>query len=48
MYHRLEAMWKRLGVSTPVQGVALAVQKGWIVPPPYAHRHPGGTSCTLE
>lgn len=34
-YHRLEALWKRLGVSTPVQGVALAVQQGWIMPPPY-------------
>ena len=35
VYHRLETLWKRLGVSTPVQGVALAVQRGWIAPPPY-------------
>ncbi len=48
MYHRIEAMWKRLGVSTPVQGVALAVQNGWIAPPPYALRHPDGTGDTLE
>ncbi len=34
MYNRLESMWKHLGVSSQVQGVALAVQKGWIAPPP--------------
>lgn len=38
MYHRLETLWKRLGVSTPVQGVALAVQRGWIASPPYFPR----------
>ncbi len=37
MYRLLEAMWVRLGVDNQVQGVALAVQEGWIAPPP-----PGG------
>ena len=32
MYRRLASMWKRLGVATQVQGVALAVQQGWIAP----------------
>ena len=35
MYRLLEAMWARLGVRNQVQGVALAVQKEWIAPPPY-------------
>lgn len=35
MYRSLEAMWERLGVRNQVQGVALAVQMGWIAPPPY-------------
>ena len=35
MYRLLEAMWKRLGVHNQVQGVALAVQLGWIAPPPF-------------
>lgn len=35
MYRLLEAMWKRLGVRNQVQGVALAVQMGWIAPPPF-------------
>jgi hypothetical protein len=35
MYRLLEAMWRRLGVRNQVQGVALAVQTGWIAPPPY-------------
>ncbi len=34
MYRLLEAMWSRLGVNNQVQGVALAVQQGWIAPPP--------------
>ena len=33
MYRNLEAMWARLGVRNQVQGVALAVQRGWIGPP---------------
>ena len=33
MYRRLGSMWKRLGVANQVQGVALAVQQGWIMPP---------------
>ena len=40
MYRLLEAMWKRLGVHNQVQGVALAVQKGWIAPPPFGGRAP--------
>lgn len=35
MYRLLEAMWKRLGVRSQVQGVARAVQMGWIAPPPF-------------
>ncbi len=35
MYRLLEAMWKRLGVRNQVQGVALAVQMGWIASPPH-------------
>ena len=35
MYRLLEAMWKRFGVHNQVQGVALAVQLGWIAPPPF-------------
>lgn len=35
MYRRIEKMWERLGVSNQVQGIALAVQQGWIVPPPW-------------
>lgn len=35
MYRLLEAMWQRLGVRNQVQGVALAVQQGWISPSPY-------------
>lgn len=35
MYRLLEAMWKRLGVRNQVQGVARAVQMGWIAPPPF-------------
>lgn len=38
MYRLLEAMWKRLGVRNQVQGVALAVQMGWIAPPPFGDR----------
>lgn len=38
MYRLLEAMWQRLGVRNQVQGVALAVQRGWIAPPPFASR----------
>ncbi len=34
MYRRLEKMWARLGVRNQVQGVALAVERGWIAPPP--------------
>lgn len=34
MYRLLEAMWSRLGVRNQVQGVALAVQQGWIASPP--------------
>ncbi len=34
MYRRLESMWKHLGVGSQVQGVALAVQHGWIALPP--------------
>jgi len=34
MYRLLEAMWSRLGVNNQVQGVALAVQQGWIAPTP--------------
>ena len=40
MYRLLEAMWKRLGVHNQVQGVALAVQKGWIAPPPFGGTKP--------
>lgn len=36
MYRRMEKMWERLGVANQVQGVALAVQRGWIAPPPWA------------
>ena len=35
MYRRIEKMWKRLGAANQVQGVALAVQQGWIAPPPW-------------
>lgn len=34
MYRRLEKTWERLGVANQVQGVALAVQEGWIAPLP--------------
>ncbi|WP_419924309.1 hypothetical protein [Candidatus Poriferisocius sp.] len=40
MYRQLEAMWGRLGVRNQVQGVALAVQEGWIGPPPAGWRSP--------
>ena len=39
MYRRIEKMWERLGVANQVQGVALAVQRGWIAPPPWGDRH---------
>ncbi|MCY4136388.1 MAG: hypothetical protein OXG30_15975 [bacterium] len=32
MYRLLEALWARLGVRNQIQGVALAVQQGWITP----------------
>lgn len=32
MYRLLEALWARLGVRNQVQGVALAIQQGWIAP----------------
>lgn len=32
MYRLLEALWVRLGVRTQIQGVALAIQQGWIAP----------------
>ncbi|MCY3963271.1 MAG: hypothetical protein OXG34_16665 [bacterium] len=35
MYRRIEKMWERLGVANQVQGVSLAVQRGWIGPPPW-------------
>ncbi len=35
MYRRIEKMWERIGVANQVQGVALAVQQGWIAPPPW-------------
>ena len=35
MYRRIEKMWERFGVANQVQGVALAVQRGWIAPPPW-------------
>ena len=35
MYRRIEKMWERLGVVNQVQGVSLAVQRGWIGPPPW-------------
>jgi len=35
MYRRIEKMWERLGVANQVQGVAYAVQQGWIAPPPF-------------
>ena len=35
MYRRIEKMWERLGVANQVQGIALAVQQGWIAPPPW-------------
>ena len=35
MYRRIEKLWERLGVANQVQGVALAVQRGWIGPPPW-------------
>lgn len=35
MYRRIEKMWERLGVANQVQGLALAVQQGWIAPPPW-------------
>ena len=35
MYRRIEKMWERLGAANQVQGVALAVQQGWIAPPPW-------------
>lgn len=35
MYRRIEKMWERLGVANHVQGIALAVQQGWIAPPPW-------------
>lgn len=35
MYRRMEKMWERLDVANQVQGVALAVQRGWIAPPPW-------------
>ena len=35
MYRRIEKMWERFGVANQVQGVALAVQQGWIAPPPW-------------
>jgi len=35
MYRRIEKMWERLGAANQVQGIALAVQQGWIAPPPW-------------
>ena len=35
IYRRIEKMWERLGVANQVQGIALAVQQGWIAPPPW-------------
>ncbi|MYB08788.1 MAG: hypothetical protein F4Y28_02255 [Acidimicrobiia bacterium] len=35
MYRRIEKMWERLGVANQLQGIALAVQQGWIAPPPW-------------
>ncbi len=35
MYRRIEKLWEHLGVANQVQGVALAVQRGWIGPPPW-------------
>ena len=40
MYRLLEAMWARLGVRNHIQGVALAVQEGWITPPSAGARDP--------
>ena len=34
MYRRLEVMWARLGARNQIQGVAMAVQQGWIAAPP--------------
>ena len=34
MYRRIEKMWERLGAANHVQGIAFAVQEGWIAPPP--------------
>lgn len=35
MYRRIEKRWERLGVANQVQGVALAVQRGRVGPPPW-------------
>ena len=35
MYRCIEKMWERFGVANQVQGIALAVQQGWIAPPPW-------------